>query len=49
VPLLDALLVAYAVSLLVNDTPTDVAGLGGLSALVLWAWWRSGERFPGLD
>jgi hypothetical protein len=49
IPLLDALLVGYVVSLLVNDTPTDVAGLGGLSALVLWAWWRSGERFPGLD
>ena len=48
-PLLDALLAGLAVSLLVNDTPTDVAGLGGLSALVLWAWWRSGERFPGLD
>ena len=48
-PILDALLVALAVSLIVNDTPTDVAGLGGLSALVLWAWWRSGERFRGLD
>ena len=48
-PLLDALLVALAVSLLVNDTPTDVAGLGGLSALIVWTWWRSGDRFPGLD
>ncbi len=47
--LLDALLVALAVSLIVNDTPTDVAGLGALSALVLWAWHRSGERFRGLD
>lgn len=48
-PLLDALLVALAVSLLVNDTPTDVAALGALTALVLWAWHRSGERFRGLD
>jgi hypothetical protein len=48
-PILDALIVALAVSLIVNDTPTDVAGLGGLSALVLWAWWRSGERLRGLD
>jgi hypothetical protein len=47
---LDALLVALAVSLLVNDTPTDIAGLGGLSALVLWAWLgRSGERLERLD
>jgi hypothetical protein len=48
-PILDALLAALAVSLIVNDTPTDVAGLGALSALVLWAWWRSGERLRGLD
>jgi hypothetical protein len=47
---LDALLVALTVSLLVNDTPTDIAGLGGLSALVLWAWLgRSGERLERLD
>lgn len=42
-PVLEALLAALAVSLLVNDTPTDVAGWGVLSALVLWAWARSGE------
>jgi hypothetical protein len=49
-PVLDALLVALAVSLLVNDTPTDIAGLGALSALVLWAWLgRSGERLDRLD
>ncbi len=35
---LDALLAALAVSLLVNDTPTDIAGLGVLSAIVLWVW-----------
>ena len=47
---LDALLVGLAVSLLVNDTPTDIAGLGALSALVLWVWLRrSGERADALD
>jgi hypothetical protein len=39
----DALLVALAVSLLVNDTPVDVAGFGALSALTLWSW-RRAER-----
>jgi hypothetical protein len=49
-PVLDALLVALTVSLLVNDTPTDIAGLGALSALVLWTWLgRSGERLERLD
>ena len=48
-PLLDACLVALAVSLVVNDTPTDVAGWGGLSALVLWAWSRSEERLFRLE
>jgi hypothetical protein len=42
-PVLEALLAALAVSLVVNDTPADVAGWGALSALVLWAWARSGE------
>jgi hypothetical protein len=50
VPVLDALLAALAVSLLVNDTPTDIAGLGALSALALWTWLgRSGERLSPLD
>jgi hypothetical protein len=49
-PVLDALLAALAVSLIVNDTPTDIAGLGVLSALVLWVWLgRSGERSDALD
>ena len=49
-PVLDALLAALAVSLIVNDTPTDIAGLGVLSALVLWIWLaRSGERADALD
>jgi hypothetical protein len=47
---LDALLAALAVSLLVNDTPTDVAGWGGLSALVLRVWLgRTGEQASPLD
>jgi hypothetical protein len=41
---LDALLAALVVSLLVNDTPADVAGFGALSALLLWVWARSEER-----
>jgi hypothetical protein len=49
-PVLDAVLIALAVSLMVNDTPTDIAGLGVLSALVLWVWLRrSGERADALD
>jgi hypothetical protein len=41
--LLDAYLVAIVVSLLVNDTPVDVAGFGGLAALGLWLYGRSEE------
>ena len=41
--LLDACLVALAVSFLVNDTPTDVAGYGGFAALGLWLLTRSEE------
>jgi len=37
-PTLDALLAAIAVSLLVNDTPVDVIGLGALAALALFRW-----------
>jgi hypothetical protein len=37
-PALDALLVGVAISLLVNDAPTDVAAGGAISAYVLWAW-----------
>jgi hypothetical protein len=49
-PVLDALLAALAVSLVINDTPTDIAGLGVLSALVLWIWLaRSDERADALD
>jgi cytochrome c551/c552 len=41
-PGVDALLVALAVSLLVNDTPVDVIGLGALGCLALW-------RFESVD
>jgi hypothetical protein len=40
-----ALLVGVAVSLLVNDTPTDVASAGALSYAVIWAWERA-RRLP---
>jgi hypothetical protein len=36
----DALLVALAVSLVVNDTPTDIAGFGALGCAALWTWYR---------
>jgi hypothetical protein len=39
--LLDAYLAALVVSLLVNDTPVDVAGYGALAALGLWLFVRS--------
>jgi hypothetical protein len=49
-PVLDALLAGLAVSLVVNDTPADVAGYGGLSAVVLWVWLAlSGERLRRLE
>jgi hypothetical protein len=44
--LLDAYLAAIVVSLLVNDTPADVAGYGGLAALGLWLFLRS-EKTAG--
>jgi hypothetical protein len=34
----DAVLVALAVSLLVNDSPRDVASYGALSCAALWLW-----------
>lgn len=40
----DALLVAIAVSLIVNDTPVDIAGFGALSALTVWSWRREEHR-----
>ncbi|HEX9415674.1 MAG TPA: hypothetical protein VF895_03080 [Gaiellaceae bacterium] len=40
----DALLVAIVVSLLVNDTPVDVAGFGALSAMTVASWRRTEPR-----
>jgi hypothetical protein len=40
---LDALLVAVAVSLLVNDAPREVSGFGALSALALRLWHETAE------
>jgi hypothetical protein len=37
-PALDALLVGLAVSLVVNDAPSDVASGGAISGFVLWTW-----------
>jgi mono/diheme cytochrome c family protein len=34
----DALLVALAVSLIVNDTPEDVVGVGVAAAFAIWRW-----------
>jgi hypothetical protein len=41
---LDALLVALVVSLLVNDTGTDVLGFGALGCAVVWTWGRLAQR-----
>ncbi len=41
-PVTDALLVALAVSLLVNDTPSDVLGIGAAAAVAM-------RRFEGVD
>jgi hypothetical protein len=40
---MDALLVALAVSLLVNDAPREVLGYGALSASALRFWCEAGE------
>jgi mono/diheme cytochrome c family protein len=39
-PLTDALLVGVLVSLLVNDTPGDVLGMGAVGAFVVWRYER---------
>jgi hypothetical protein len=41
---LDALLVALAVSLLVNDTAVDVFGFGALCCAVVWTWGKLAQR-----
>src|SRR5262249_6944057 len=40
-PVLEALLAGVVVSLLVNDTPNDVAAAGALSYAVVWALERA--------
>ncbi len=40
-PAVDAAVVATVVSLVVNDTPVDVLGIGALGALALLAWERT--------
>jgi hypothetical protein len=41
---LDALLVALAVSLLVNDSAVDVFGFGALCCAVVWTWGKLAQR-----
>jgi len=41
---LDALLVALALSLVVNDSPVDVFGFGALGCAVVWTWGRLAQR-----
>jgi hypothetical protein len=48
-PLFEAYLVALAVSLLVNDTPADVALFGALGGLGLWLFARSEEGAGRLE
>jgi hypothetical protein len=43
-PVLEAFLAALAVSLVVNDTPQDVAFFGALGGLTLLAWQRTANR-----
>jgi mono/diheme cytochrome c family protein len=43
-PLTDAILVGILVSLLVNDTPGDVLGMGAVGAFVLWRYERRASR-----
>jgi mono/diheme cytochrome c family protein len=45
-PLTDALLVGILVSLLVNDTPGDVLGVGASAAFVLWRFERTPHDSP---
>ncbi len=43
-PLTDALLVGLLVSLLVNDTPGDVVGVGAAATFTAWRWERLESR-----
>ena len=46
-PVLEAALAGLAVSLVVNDTPTDVAAFGALSCCALAAWAHARRSGPG--
>jgi hypothetical protein len=48
-PVLDAAVAALAVSLVVNDTPTDVAFFGALSCGALAVWEHVRARTPGVN
>jgi hypothetical protein len=48
-PVVDAFLVAIAVSLVVNDTPTKVAGYGAILCAALRAWSVSRRPRLGID
>jgi hypothetical protein len=43
--LTDALLAGLLASLIVNDTPGDVLGVGAAAAFTLWRFERASERF----
>jgi hypothetical protein len=45
-PLTTAVLAALAVSLLVNDTPGDVLGVGAAAAFTIWRWERFDPQTP---
>jgi len=45
-PLTDSILVGLVVSLLVNDTPGDVLGMGAVAAFVLWRFERTAHDAP---
>jgi hypothetical protein len=48
-PVVDAFLVAIAVSLVVNDSPTKVAGYGAIVCGGLRAWSVSRQRPLGIE
>jgi hypothetical protein len=48
-PVLDALLVALAVSLVFNDAPNDVIRFGAASATTVWAWQRVSRHAAEVD
>jgi hypothetical protein len=45
-PILDALLLGIAVSLVFNDSPNDVIRFGASAAATLWAWEKVRRHSP---